>query len=179
MRSALVHSDLRRKPLTIERLYELLSYDADTGIFRWRVDRCAHKIAGQIAGSTRNPRGYRYIHIDNQSYRASRLAWLYVNGVWPPDQIDHVNVHGPKDDDRIINLRLANNSQNCANRRKFVTSVSPYKGVQFKKSKNVWIARIQVNGRRIERSGFKNPEQARDAYRELATRYFGQFARES
>jgi hypothetical protein len=165
-----------REPLTLERLYELLDYDPDTGIFRWRVDRYAHKCAGKIAGSNRSPRGYRYISIDNHGWRASRLAWFYVHGFWPPDQIDHIDVHGPHDDDRIANLRLANSSQNTANRRKFTNSASPYKGVLFKKSKNQWIARVQVNGRRIERSGFKSAEQAFEAYRRLAAQHFGPFA---
>jgi hypothetical protein len=166
-----------QESLTLERLYELLSYDPETGVFRWRVDRYSCKCAGQIAGTTKNPRGYRYISVDCRAYRASRLAWFYVHGVWPPAQVDHVDVHGPHDDDRIVNLRLAGNSQNTANRRKFLKSASPYKGVMFKKKKGCWIARVQADGVRYERSGFKTAEDAFAARNSMATVYHGEFAR--
>lgn len=42
---------------------------------------------------------------------------------------------------------------------------------------NWWIARVQVNGRRIERSGFSTAERAAEAYAQLARAHFGEFAR--
>ncbi len=46
-------------------------------------------------------------------YKAHRLAWFYVHGVWPKEQIDHIN--GDKADNCIANLRLADFSKNQAN----------------------------------------------------------------
>ena len=66
--------------LTHERLTELLDYDPATGVFVWKFARQG-VVAGSIAGSI--TKGYRYIRIDGGDFLAQRLAWFYVNGVWP------------------------------------------------------------------------------------------------
>jgi hypothetical protein len=58
--------------------------------------------------------GRRQIRIASGFYYSSRLAWLYMTGEWPKDQIDHIN--RIKDDDRWENLREATQSQNSFNR---------------------------------------------------------------
>jgi hypothetical protein len=58
--------------------------------------------------------GRRQIRIASGFYYASRLAWLYMTGEWPKDQIDHIN--RIKRDDRWENLREATQSQNSFNR---------------------------------------------------------------
>ena len=99
------------RELTAERLRKALDYDPDTGIFTRRYTQGGRKI-GDAAGST-SVHGYRVIKIDGRQYRAHRLAWLYVHGRWPRDQIDHIN--RDKTDNRIANLREATNGQNNAN----------------------------------------------------------------
>src|SRR5690606_5927947 len=88
--------------LTAARLRELLHYDPETGIFIWlpkpqsafsksRHHKAAYtRYAGKVAGSLKK-RGYCYIKIDGVMYGAHRLAWLYVHGCWPLNQIDHMN----------------------------------------------------------------------------------------
>lgn len=68
---------------------------------------------GDPAGRITN-QGRRQIRIASGFYYASRLAWLYMTGEWPKDQIDHIN--RIKDDDRWENLREATQSQNSYNR---------------------------------------------------------------
>jgi hypothetical protein len=34
---------------------------------------------------------YVRISIDGGKYTAHHLAWLYVHGLWPSDQIEHIN----------------------------------------------------------------------------------------
>lgn len=94
------------------RLREILHYDPDTGVFTWRDARHSRVRSGQVAG-TLHGAGYRLIGIDGRKYRAARLAWLYVYGVWPTYFIDHRN--GVRDDDRIANLREATASENQQN----------------------------------------------------------------
>jgi hypothetical protein len=77
--------------LTAERLRELLNYDPDTGVFTWRVRPVHSHRVGDIAGSVRTTRGYRLIGVAGRVYKAHRLAWLYMMGEWPKDQIDHIN----------------------------------------------------------------------------------------
>lgn len=92
--------------LTQEVLKSLLYYDPETGIFVWLVTR-QRSPAGKEAGGY-DEKGYRRICVNGTKVRAHRLAWLYMTGEWPEDQLDHIN--GLKDDNRFVNLREATNS---------------------------------------------------------------------
>ena len=94
---------MNNQTLTAERVRYLLSYDADTGVFVWRVGRGGTR-AWSVAG-TLHPNGYVYIKIDGRLYLAHRLAWLYTHGAWPADQLDHRD--GNKSNNCISNLREA------------------------------------------------------------------------
>jgi len=100
--------------LTQSELQHQLNYDPETGVFTWRNPLLRSKMRpGDIAGRITQC-GRRQIRIASGFYYASRLAWLYMTGEWPKDQIDHIN--RKRDDDRWINLREANQSQNSYNR---------------------------------------------------------------
>lgn len=86
--------------LTQELVRELLDYDPETGVFKWRKSVPRRK-AEHIAGTT-NSRGYVIISINAKKYKAARLAWFYTHGFWP-ETIDHIN--HIRSDDRISNLR--------------------------------------------------------------------------
>lgn len=156
------------KRVTAERLRELLDYNPATGIFKWRLT-CATRRKGLVAGS-RHRGWYWVIRVDKRGYLAHRLAWLYVNGRWPVDQIDHVN--GIRFDNRIVNLREATSSQNRQNRK---PKVAGLRGIQ--KSYKKWRARINVNGKCLWLGSFSTQEAAASAYREAAIKHFGKFAR--
>jgi HNH endonuclease len=47
-------------------------------------------------------------------YRAGRLAWLYMTGEWPKNQIDHIN--RDKADNRFCNLRDVTQTENMRNK---------------------------------------------------------------
>jgi len=98
--------------LTQERLHELLTYDFLTGEWVWAKTYSSHAIRGRRAGCV-NAQGYNVIRIDGRLYRAARLAWFYVYGVWPIE-IDHDNTI--TSDDRWINLYEATSQQNKQNR---------------------------------------------------------------
>jgi hypothetical protein len=100
--------------LTYGRLRELLDFEPNTGIMRWRVKPNRNIIVGAIAGNKTHA-GYWRIKIDGRTYRRGRLAWFCVTGRWPLPEIDHIN--RKRDDDRICNLREATRSQNQANRK--------------------------------------------------------------
>lgn len=83
----------KRDELTAGRLRELLHYNPETGTFTWiaRSAHGSHIRIGAIAGSSPNSNGYLQIRADGRTYKAHRLAWLYVNGEWPRADIDHKN----------------------------------------------------------------------------------------
>lgn len=159
--------------LTQARLKELLTYNPKTGIFRWVVDR-KRVCRGDIAGSVK-PDGYRRIMIDFVGYYAHRLAWLYMNGEWPQDQIDHKN--GDRDCNRFSNLREATPSQNGGNKKNSYFHRSP-KGTSFERQSGKWRATICINDERMCLGRhFRSAEQAAAAYRKAAKRHFKEFAR--
>lgn len=100
--------------LTHSRLLSLLTYDPETGLFSWNVTR-GRSNAGSTAGSP-HARGYLSIRVDLGRYLAHRLAWFYVHGEWPENQIDHIN--GIRTDNRIANLRDVTASVNQQNQRR-------------------------------------------------------------
>lgn len=127
--------------LTADRLREVLSYDPDTGNFRWRVNtrtRAAGATAGHLAVD-----GYIHVSIDTRLYKAHRLAWLYVHGVWPVDQLDHIN--GARAENQIANLREATCAENLQNRPRQRNNTSGWVGVSWRPKERKWQASITVN----------------------------------
>lgn len=117
--------------LTADRVRELLSYDAETGILTRKV-RTSHRInLGDVAGTVR-PDGYLKVSLDNKSYLAHRVAWVIEYGVWPDFEIDHIN--GIRSDNRICNLRDVTPSTNQENQRvAYKNSAGKALGVTFHK----------------------------------------------
>lgn len=172
--------------LTQARLKEVLEYDPETGVFRWlprpvrtehlRTDRVFNSnFAGKIAGAD-NGRGYLAIEVDAVGHKAHRLAWFYVHGVWPLDQIDHIN--RDRKDNRIANLREADNAKNQANAMRTDRKIAPYKGLAFHKraGNRPWQAKITTGGKRLSLGYFATAEAAYSAYCDAARKYHGEFA---
>lgn len=161
--------------LLLARLKQLLSYEPQTGVFRWKVrPPHSHVQVGDRAGSVYS-NGYRYIQIDGQPYRSGRLAWLYVTGVLPDDYIDHENLN--KSDDRFDNLRPATNQLNQANRGLMMTNTSGHKGVRWEASRGRWRAAITIDGKAKNLGRFFKLEEAKAAYEAAAVAAWGEFAR--
>jgi hypothetical protein len=147
-----------RPVLTAERLRALLSYDELTGVFLWRP---GHRRAGKPAGTV-TQYGYRQLVVDGRSLLAHRIAWAYVHGLWPSKGMDHIN--GDKLDNRISNLREADQSQNMQNMRLRRTNTSGLMGVSWDKQRSKWRAQIKVK-RQVRVIGlFPTAEEAGAAY---------------
>src|SRR4030095_16904952 len=124
--------------LTQERLKELLHYDPETGVFTNRVAR-GRLIVGVEAGCVTTG-GYIKLSVCNKRYYGHRLAWLYVFGQWPNDELDHINL--VTSDNRIANLREATKAQNNSNCSVRSHSKSGKKGVDFVQSTGKWRAKL-------------------------------------
>ena len=158
----------------VDRLRQLLDYDPVNGIFKWKVWRRWNAEIGSVAGYV-NSKGYLHISIDGREYKAHRIAWKYFYGEEPVDQIDHID--GDRKNNKISNLRQANNRQNQMNVKKQKNNTVGLKGVYFNKKSNKWVARIGVNYKRIFLGLFDTPEKAHDAYKDAAKKYIGEYAR--
>lgn len=158
--------------LTQEKLRQILAYDAQSGIFTWRATIARHVKAGALAGF-RQKTGYMVIKIAGRSYRAHRLAWLYVHGTTPPKAVDHIN--GRRDDNRISNLRLATPTENQHN-KSYYGSRSGFKGVRVRPD-GTYEAYIQPGGAFRHLGNFADARSAARAYDKAACDLFGAFAK--
>lgn len=164
--------------LRAEYLRRRLDYDPATGAFRWRavpgdgriINAWNAKHVGKVAGALR-PDGYVKITIDGKSYLAHRLAWLHVTGEWPEDEVDHRDGLS----NRFNNLREATSGQNKTNKGVRPDNKIGLKGVI--RDKNSYRAQIGHAGVRWAIGHYKTPEEAHAAYREVAAKLHGEFAR--
>jgi hypothetical protein len=128
--------------LTQERLKELLDYNPKTGIFTRKITTSSNAKKGQEAGSV-DKDGYLIIRIDYKHYRAHRLAFLWMLGYLPENQIDHK--------DRIeyhnwwSNLREANPQCQMRNSGMLSSNTSGIKGISWNSDKNKWFVNIYIN----------------------------------
>jgi len=152
----------------IDRLRQLLDYDPETGIFRWKQFRRWSAKEGDFAGYI-NKRGYHKISVDGVDYSAHRIAWKIFYNEEPSDIIDHVDRN--KQNNKIENLRLATNQQNCMNVEVKKNNTSGVKGVYFNKKQQKWVARIGFNYNKINLGSFEKIEDAARAYKNAEKKY--------
>ena len=114
--------------LTQQRLKEVVSYDAESGVFTWAKNR-TRASKGRVAGGI-DGHGYWIIGIDGVRHSAHRLAWLYVYGFYPKE-VDHQN--HIRHDNRMINLRATDRSGNGKNISKPSDNKSGVVGVSWTK----------------------------------------------
>lgn len=186
------------KPLTQERLKEVLHYDPLTGIFTWKTrplpekdgpdrskrngisswnSRVAGRRAGSVLYATRHGASsdYLQIWIHGSSYDAHRLAILYMEGSFPIKgmEVDHIDTDGLNN--RYSNLRVVTSSQNQMNKPKQANNKSGVTGVSWAKRESKWYACITVDGKQISLGYHKNKEDAIKARKAAELKYFGEY----
>lgn len=80
-------------------------------------------------------------------------------------------------DNRRKNLRIVTHHQNSTNRRTRRNTKAGLKGVSWHSRDEVWEASIRVRGKLKHLGTFHTAEDAHAAYREAATKQFGEYAR--
>ncbi len=165
--------------ITQEYLKECLSYDPVAGVFVWSKRPIHHfsSCRSMNAWNARFPsngagsvdQGYLRIRISGHSFLAHRLAWLYMTGSFPDDQVDHIN--GDRSDNRMANLRCVTHSDNVKNAKIRADNSSGRQGVSFDKGTGKWRAHIGVNGRGLYLGLFGDFEDAVCARENAETKY--------
>lgn len=157
--------------LSLSRLREVLEYDPVNGDFNWRIPRPGTR-KGTPAGTL--TKGYLAIEIDRRFYRASRLAWAFLTGAFPPKNmlVDHIN--GVRNDNRAENLRLATYAENSRNRRACPRNTSGKVGVHPLRN-GYWGAEIGVDGKAIKLGRFECIEEAISVRCRAEKHWFGAF----
>jgi hypothetical protein len=167
--------------LTQVQLKNLLFYNPQTGVFTWRINGRGQALREGARAGYVNNNGYRMIKINGKHYPTSHLAYLYMTGDWPTDQMDHKN--RKRADDCWRNLRSATPSQNTCNRQGRPDIANKFKGIT--RVKSCWTksfatksyrAQIAFNRKTICIGYFATEEEAHAAYKAKALELHGEFA---
>ena len=171
--------------LSIETLHQLLICDAENGRLYWRArpssmlpevkdgrEKNAAKWNSRFAGkaainSGSGSHGYLDGAILGKGVLAHRVIWAMTHGRWPVG-VDHIN--GDRRDNRIANLREADQAENVKNLRIRSDNKTGVAGVT--KLRNGWSARIKSGNVQTYLGRFATLEDA-IAAREAAQRRLG------
>jgi HNH endonuclease/AP2 domain len=166
--------------ITAELARQLLDYNPETGVFRWKartpgmfiespgrtaVHKCRNwnaRYAGKEAGY-RHKSGYVTVAIWDKAYYVHHLAWLIMTGDWPFPGIDHRN-RIPWEN-WFDNLRLATQVENGQNCKKSKNNTSGFIGVSWSRVAKRWHASITKDYRAVHLGYFDTPEEAHEAYK--------------
>jgi len=159
--------------ITQARAREMLDYEPETGIFRWRINRRSYMGKARIGAIAGAPRydGYVELRLDGELIHAHRLAFVWMTGVLP-EEVDHIN--SDKSDQRWSNLRIATRSQNGVHKGANKNNKLGVKGVR--KNKKKFEERIWRDGKTVAIGFFSTIEQASEAYKQISLKQHGEFS---
>ena len=114
--------------------------------------------------------GYHYVHTwDANLKKIIKMSHLIIG-----KNYDHINRNSM--DNRKSNLRLATQSENMKNRKKFKNNMSGITGVYFHKNTSKWEARISNDFKVVYLGRFDNKDEAIKARLNAELEYYGEFA---
>lgn len=160
---------------TAEKLREILDYDAESGVFRWKKSLSAKIKPGGLAG-TKHARGWQ---INSKAlggaFLAHRLAWMYVTGEVPGETM--VIDHRDRDpmNNAFANLRICTQQQNTWNQSLKKKNKTGVKGVHLLKT-GKYHARIRTAKGLMLLGNFDDLESASLAIDAARSKYHGEFA---
>lgn len=159
-----------RSDVTAETLRDLLHYEVVTGRFYRRTDGV--EVKGWCGGAKKQ---YLIIDLFRKKYRAHRLAYLWVEGVWPEGDVDHIN--RMPDCNGWHNLRDTTRSENMRNTQAPSSNKSGVKGVCKCSKGTKWRAYLMVNYKQHTVGRFNTVEEASAALRLARENLHGEFAK--
>jgi hypothetical protein len=109
------------------------------------------------------------VMLDYKRYYFHQLAMLYMTGVFPSSDVDHVD--RDVTNNRWSNLRLATRSENCQNKVVRPISKMGYVGIERRKSSGRYTATIKTKGKKKWLGTYDTPEQAQAAYIAAKAKY--------
>lgn len=146
--------------LNLDRFKQSLSYEPDTGFFRWMVRASNKTKIGDRAGVI-GTNGRRVIVLGGVKVQAHRLAWFFVHGEWPEGDIKQKN--GDHDDCSINNLSHVSKIEQARLRGALTTNTSGFRGVSRHKNGR-WQSSITANYKQINLGTYPTAEDASSAY---------------
>jgi len=158
-----------RKIPSREYLNECFRYDVETGKLYWKERPREHfktdqafkalntRYSGKEAFTSINSNGYKFGTLNLLNWQAHRIIYKLIFDE-EPEQIDHIN--GIRTDNRICNLRSANNQENQKNTVKRIDNTSGTTGVYWSIKNNKWRCQINTRSGQKHLGYFKNLDEA-------------------
>ena len=164
---------LNKETLTQELLKSMLFYNPDDGVFTWcerdvkwfKTQRDCNawntRYSNKEAGSLNKKRMYITIHIFKKRYSCHHLAYFYMTGKWPKEDIDCI-------DGDYTNVRF-NNIRECSRSDTRYKTIKPIGnneliGAHFHKKTGKYTSAIKSNGKVTILGLFNTQEEAHQAY---------------
>jgi hypothetical protein len=161
-----------RLDLTAEYVRQIFEYNPITGILIWKIKPAKYINPGTKAGNI-DSRGHMTVRIRGKGYLIHRIAWLYMTGSWPDQEIDHIDRN--RANNSWANLREATSTQNQYNSSKHKDNTTGFKGVCYHKRDRKYTAQIMKSGKLLHLGYFNTPEEASKAYNEASKQLHGVF----
>lgn len=158
-------AELRLANIKLRKQSALVFWPEIGRVDRLMVNGNCRKNVGHVNGN-----GYKILRVNGQMHQLHRLIYKAATALDIDDkEIDHIN--GDKLDNRICNLRAVSHGKNMQNQHKaHKNNELGVKGVSVAKN-GKYRARIRVNGKLIEMSGFDDVASAETAYKNAALKY--------
>jgi hypothetical protein len=156
-----------------EELHRLFDYK--DGNLYWKIKPANRTNIGDVVGCIDKHNLYIRSRYKEKCYLVHRLIFAWHYGYYPK-MIDHID--GNRSNNKIENLRAAENSSNQWNQKLHSKNTSGYKNVVYNKFKKVWVCRFKVNGKHIMKGYFKTPEEANELAIKLRKDFHGEFAKD-
>lgn len=132
--------------LNITKLRNQLSYDPETGVFKWLVSGSGRKM-NVAAGCIRKQKHnniWRKITFDQQDYTSAQLAWVLMKSEFPTFIIDHIDQDSLND--KWVNLRRGDSCIVQRNQKKSTRNTTGIVGVKWHKTSSKYHAFIGAGG---------------------------------
>lgn len=139
-----------------ETILDLLKYNPKTGQFFWnkrnrKYFKCERsfniwnsRYSGKECFLTTDNLGRKTTSIFNKPYRAHIIAFLYMTGRWPKEEIDHED--GNPSNNKWENLVEVSHSDNMKNLKIRKDNTSGHQGISWDKSRKKWKVQVSING---------------------------------
>ena len=132
-------------------------YNSESGLFYRK------KIIKKIGGPSKKPLGtktkggYLICCVSGKLYYLHRLAWLYIHGYFPENDIDHID--RDRTNNKISNLREVSRQCNLRNGNQ-IKGTSKIKGVNWVNREQKWNARLSLNNHHKSLGNYENFDDA-------------------
>lgn len=159
--------EIGKRDFSREQLSKFLEYSHEEGSFRWKIRVSSHCAESWFI-PTDHGKGAGSIDIFGSRYVCTHLAWFLYWGVWPENEVDHIN--GNDQDHRMENLRDVPHADNMKNLSMNKNNKTGHNGIVKVGSGN-FTASISVKGKQKIIGTFVNIDDAVKARKSEEARY--------